>query len=316
MSATERNKTEGNGASQPPSLGQVLKGARASRGLTLEQLSTELRIEAVQLQALEQDQLERIGPPVFVKGYLRHYGTRLGLDYSDLLSLYYKQAQNRDVYVKPSRSIDLRDERQITIWIVAAIVLVAVTVALAVWWMTSSAGTPPVSAAPAAQQPRAELPRAEQPRAERLQAVDAAPAATNAQAPGVEATPTAAAAASESAVSPPSQPPAGVDPSSIPRDSPPPQAFAPAAAAAAPKLPFTLSLTQESWVEISDAHGERLFYGLAAPGRREELSGEPPILVLLGNADGVQLTVNAEDYPIPRAGQGKLARFTLTAPED
>ena len=156
MDETEPNKTDGDGADQTPSLGQVLKAGRTARGLTLEQLSTELRIEVRQLQALEQDQFERIGPPVFVKGYLRHYAQRVGLDYGDLLSLYYKQAENRDVPVQPSRSIMLRDERQITVWIVAALVLVAVLVALAVWWLSSSTAVPvAVSPTPAAAAPRA-----------------------------------------------------------------------------------------------------------------------------------------------------------------
>ncbi len=142
MDETERNKTEGDGADQTPSLGQVLKAGRTARGLTLEQMSTELRIEVRQLHALEEDQFERIGPPVFVKGYVRHYAQRVGLDYGDLLSLYYKQAENREVPVQPSRSIMLRDERQITVWIVAALVLVAVLVALAVWWLTRSTAVP------------------------------------------------------------------------------------------------------------------------------------------------------------------------------
>ena len=160
MDETERNKTDGDGADQTPSLGQVLKAGRTARGLTLEQMSTELRIEVRQLHALEEDQFERIGPPVFVKGYVRHYAQRVGLDYGDLLSLYYKQAENRDVPVQPSRSIMLRDERQITVWIVAALVLVAVLVALAVWWLTSSTAVPvAVSPTPAAAAPRAERPQ-------------------------------------------------------------------------------------------------------------------------------------------------------------
>ena len=57
--------------------------------------------------------------PVFVKGYLKQYGTRLGLDVRDLLALYYKQTTLADVQIQPSRTIKLRDERQITSWILA-----------------------------------------------------------------------------------------------------------------------------------------------------------------------------------------------------
>ena len=107
-------------APQPPqTLGQILRTARLAQDLTLEQLSTELRIEAKQLQALEEERFEQIGVPVFIKGYLKQYGTRLGLDVRDLLALYYKQTTLADVQIQPSRTIKLRDERQITSWILA-----------------------------------------------------------------------------------------------------------------------------------------------------------------------------------------------------
>ena len=124
-------------ASTPPesqSVGQILKQARIARDLSIEQMSTELRIEAPQLEALEQDRFERIGVPVFVKGYLRQYGTRLGLDVRDLLAQYTKQSSLKDVQIQPSKTIKLRDERQITVWILALFVLVGLIVALGVWW--------------------------------------------------------------------------------------------------------------------------------------------------------------------------------------
>ena len=118
----------------PETLGQMLRSARLAQDLTVEQLSTELRIEAKQLNALEQNRFEQIGVPVFVKGYLKQYGLRLGLDVRDLLALYYKQTTLADVEIQPSRTIKLRDERQITSWILAAIVLLTLVVGLAVWW--------------------------------------------------------------------------------------------------------------------------------------------------------------------------------------
>ena len=100
-----------------------MRSARLAQDLTLEQLATELRIEAKQLAALEENRFERIGVPVFIKGYLKQYGLRLGLDVRDLLALYYKQTTLADVEIQPRRTIKLRDERQITSWILAAIVL-------------------------------------------------------------------------------------------------------------------------------------------------------------------------------------------------
>ena len=52
----------------------------------------------------------------------------------DLLALYYKQTTLPTSQIQPNRTIKLRDERQITSWILAAIVLLTVVVGLAVWW--------------------------------------------------------------------------------------------------------------------------------------------------------------------------------------
>src|SRR5688572_8721784 len=107
-------------APPPTTLGERLRAARLTQDLTVEQLSTELRIEAKQLHALEDNRFEQIGVPVFIKGYLKQYGTRLGLDVADLLALYYKQTTLADIQIQPSRTIKLQDERQITAWSVAA----------------------------------------------------------------------------------------------------------------------------------------------------------------------------------------------------
>src|SRR3954469_4756370 len=91
------------------SVGETLREARNAQSLSLEQVATELRIERPQLEALEADRFERIGVPVFAKGYLRQYGTRLGLDPRDLLARYSEQSSLKEVQVQPSKTIKLHD---------------------------------------------------------------------------------------------------------------------------------------------------------------------------------------------------------------
>ncbi|HEY8520853.1 MAG TPA: helix-turn-helix transcriptional regulator [Gammaproteobacteria bacterium] len=113
----------------------MLRRARMARALTLEQVSMELRIETQQLLALEEERFEAIGPPVFVKGYLRHYGTLLGLDPEELVRLYTARAGEREVELKPSRTIRLDDDHQTMLWIIALLVLAAAAAVLAFWWL-------------------------------------------------------------------------------------------------------------------------------------------------------------------------------------
>lgn len=283
-------------------LGELLRKARVAQGLTVEQIATELRIEAQHLAALEDNKLERIGIPVFVKGYLRQYGQRLGVDTRELLALYAKQATIEEVQIQPSPTIHLRDERQITVWVVALIMLAVIVAALAVWWTSgapfdfsfSTAAVTP-AAAPAA-------------------AVSPPPAAPRAPAPApVVAAPTDAAAAAEPAVVPIAVEAVAVAPAEQPNE-PRPAAAAPGASAT---LALELVFDQESWAEVTDARGERLYYGLGAAQQRTAMRGEAPFAVVIGNAGVVRLAVDGDPYPIPTEGrEGSLARFSVDIAEE
>jgi cytoskeleton protein RodZ len=130
------------GAAEPaePSLGEQLRAGRESLGIELEQLATDLRIELRFLRALESNELEKLGAPVFAKGYIKQIANRLGLDYGDLLAAYYRLVGPAEVAVRPSRSIRLRDEAQITAWVVAGLVLLLLIALLTVWWMNGGTG--------------------------------------------------------------------------------------------------------------------------------------------------------------------------------
>src|SRR5690606_30235545 len=121
--------------SRVATVGERLKAVRTSKGLSLDQLATELRIEARQLAALERNDFAQIGVPVFIKGYLKQYGLRLGLDPAELIAAYQAQDEAHDVEILPSKTIRIRDERQITFWVVAALVLVVLVALLAYWWI-------------------------------------------------------------------------------------------------------------------------------------------------------------------------------------
>jgi cytoskeleton protein RodZ len=288
----------------PETLGQILRNARLAQDLTIEQLSTELRIEAKQLNALEENRFERIGVPVFIKGYLKQYGLRLGLDVRDLLALYYKQTTLPDVEIQPRRTIKLRNERQIASWILAAVVLLALVVGLAVWWWSGGSfgaasgirGTPPATTPPAEAEPSPAAAPVVVPLERTLPVVD------------------------PPAVDPPTAEPGGQEPvagevpavAAVPADDGRDANAAPAATT----IPLELTFAEESWAEITDARGERLLFGLSDAGRNVTVRGEPPFEILLGNAEAVRLSVDGEPYAIPRSRQGNLARFAVDTPKD
>ncbi|MHB8509963.1 MAG: RodZ domain-containing protein [Candidatus Dormibacteria bacterium] len=69
-------------------LGSTLRQARESRELPLREVEWATRIKADYLQALEDEQFDRLPGAVYARGFLRSYATYLGLDPEPLVAEY------------------------------------------------------------------------------------------------------------------------------------------------------------------------------------------------------------------------------------
>ncbi|MCP1366891.1 DUF4115 domain-containing protein, partial [Halomonas sp. BBD48] len=75
---------------------------------------------------------------------------------------------------------------------------------------------------------------------------------------------------------------------------------------------LALTFNEQSWTEIYDANGQRIFVGLQSPGTEATVEGEPPFRLTVGNASGVELRYRGEPVDLrARAGGNNVARFTL-----
>lgn len=95
-------------------------------------------------------------------------------------------------------------------------------------------------------------------------------------------------------------------------DPPPPVATAPVERATVELTRVRLEFREESWTEVVDADGRRLFFDLARAGTAVEVRGVAPISVFLGNAPSVRITVDGLAFDQSRfVRSGNVARFTL-----
>jgi cytoskeleton protein RodZ len=279
-------------SAQAPTVGSQLRDRRAERGVEFLKVSQALRIEVSLIQALEADRFDAFSAPVFAKGYLRRYAEYLGLSPDDLVQRYHDQVGREEApIIRPKRPIRLRDERQIALWIVAAVLFAALVVTAFLWWRTGEDPGPaalnsvtplpePVdsSAVEPAAPPQSALPMPPAPGSQRVapEMVAATPAASIAAPVDAELAVTA-------------------------------ETNAPPAA-----LSVELEFAEDCWAEVTDANGARLFYGLGRPGARSRFSGVPPIAFLLGNVAGVTVKIDGQPYAVPRQSrQGNLARFVI-----
>ena len=70
---------------QMQGVGQLLRQTREAQAITLEDAATQLRMPQHVVKALESEQWQRLGAPVFVRGQLRSYAKLLKVDIESLL---------------------------------------------------------------------------------------------------------------------------------------------------------------------------------------------------------------------------------------
>ena len=109
-------------------------------------------------------------------------------------------------------------------------------------------------------------------------------------------------------VSPPAVPTTG-----RPLGAPAATAVAPPPPVALPRRALELVFSGESWVEVYDARGVRLFFGFGHAGTTQALSGAPPFRFVLGNVPAVALSLEGAGVSLPEAAPGARVRFTLSS---
>jgi len=72
-----------------------------------------------------------------------------------------------------------------------------------------------------------------------------------------------------------------------------------------------LELSAESWVEVFDASGEKLYRDLAKPGEVISITGTAPLSVKLGNARAVSVNFNGNAFDTSEYTKAGVARFLL-----
>ena len=72
-----------------------------------------------------------------------------------------------------------------------------------------------------------------------------------------------------------------------------------------------LVFDEESWVEVTDRNGEVILSTLGEQGTTRTVSGQPPLLVVVGNTAGVKLTYNDQPVDLAPHTRADVARLTL-----
>lgn len=258
--------------------GERLAAARREQQVSVLEIAKELHLDEPKVRALERNEFEAIGAPVFAKGHLRKYAQLVGIDEADVMADYYQL--NRTAGMPPLVSSRRRPRREMSPGPWIAVVVVLVVVATAYWWFTSPR---PVVIEPAVDLPVPAETQAPEPAAEIEESVEGL----------------------------------GDDDSAVLQSVDDQAEAPPAETAAAPTLGdgqvrILLTYSGDCWTEVTDAGGRRLFFDLGKDGRTVELSGEAPFNALFGNADNVRILVNGTERAITSAERrGRTAKLSI-----
>jgi cytoskeletal protein RodZ len=259
-------------------LGAALRAAREEQGRSVGDISDAINLRQTVVKAIENDDFTLCGGDVYARGHVRAYARLLGLDAAPLLRAYDERtgAPSAGVRVALLTDDDVPLERGRPNWPVLVGAALVAVVALLGWQLVGELRGPARPAEPVA-------------------------------GVGQTVTPTEG---------PTSSTPPALSPSGPPSASAPAGSVAPTATAA-PRpghVAVALKITGETWVEVRDAQGRTVYSGLLAKGDAKRFSDTSPLRLTLGNAGGVELTVNGT--PLGTAGKaGEVKRLTFSPGE-
>jgi cytoskeleton protein RodZ len=136
--------------------GELLANRREELGLGLQHVADQLHITMHYVRAIESNAYDKLPGDIFVRGYIRSYASLLKLDVDTLINAYKHYASHRECVEQSVKNTKLkrRSDKNLPWFIVSAIALI--TVAIALWYFNAddSEGVPAAATLPTVSAPR------------------------------------------------------------------------------------------------------------------------------------------------------------------
>lgn len=333
-------------SSQQPTVGQQLRIAREAAGVSADEFAREAHLTVRQVQAIETDEYAWFNGPVFIKGYIRVYAKRFGLN-GDALIRQFEQANPEDqslVSAVPMRPQPLRPShdfkfrqpnrtlRSLKWLLLTAVVLLLIALAA---WLGKSAWQERETAAVASETTAADIDQVSALETGEAQmslstVVDGAPlqegssgeadAAVDLQAEQAaqqlqqgavaETVQTAPPAPSEAA--PATAPTETAEPIAAPTTNDLAAETAETASADDIEKLLRLEFSDECWVQIKNAEGRVIHERIHKAGDAVDLDIVPPVQLWFGRARAVNVTYNGTAVALPVKAGANSIKFTFT----
>ncbi len=296
-------------ASIVQSVGHLLRKARVMKGMSIEDVSRQLRLSVKQIEAIEKENYEKLPGRTFLRGFIRNYANLVQLDPIPLLQLLpestpvistYERTPFKNKQISFSSSRESSGNNRLTIVIILFIIIAGTYFIFAenVWIKTPE--TSSVSEVAKFESGTASV-EIQLPLTETVKNV------VNAQ--SNQKLETSDRINSEKN----SEAELDTKAEAIPeKNKPVTQAAEKSTVTPSDSGNLYFKLTGDSWIKVVDGTGASLFEQLKKSGSEQIITGKRPLSIVLGNASAVNLTYNDKVIDIASyKRQDGTARFTL-----
>lgn len=300
----------------PKGFGAVLRAAREAEGISVGDMAVQCRLAVTQIRALEEERLENLPEPVYVRAFIRGYAHALKIDPAPLVDDYMMRCGRRGAAVEvgqlpnrsPSRETVFHEPPKNRTLKAVLFVVLAALVGGGIWavYTDQFASLHTSSEAQKVESGANEAKETKTPAAEPAESAAAPSDAAPETQPAQPSAP-AAAQAQPAAAAPAAQPAPSAAPA---QPAPAASAQPPAAAPVLHKVEFRLG-AGASWVQVIAPNGRNVVASEMRPQSVQAYEIPKGSRFTIGNAGVVSLTIDGEVYPLDGVVRNGIARFTI-----
>jgi len=329
-------KTEFNNidaASVVQSVGHLLRNARMAKGMSVDDVSRQLRLSVPQIEAIEKEDFEKIPGRTFLRGFIRNYAHLVQLDPAPLLQMLPASARIVSTYERTpfkNKQISFSSNREAPgnhSLIIAAILLVIV---LGAYFLFENGGWNKNSdSSIASEETKIESATAsvdiQLPLSAAVKNSTGAPVNKSSEVTHTARSPENAETAADVKTttvavdikpvvekSGKTEKTEKIEKTEKAEKAEKTEKIEKKADTAKNIGHLHFKFTADSWVKVVDGAGTSVFEQLKKGGSEQMVTGKRPLSIVIGNASGVNLTYNDKEIDISSyKKQGGTARFTL-----
>lgn len=306
-------------------LGRMLSEARESMGLSQQQVADKLNFRVTLVQDIEAEKFDQNLPAAFNRGYLKNYAKLVNIPQEDVLNSYIQLgvAQKQCAEMQSfSKGTEKQAEHNMVMWI-TYLILIALATATVVWWYQAPSVQPVTASVTNVNEPAianndatdvAENNEVSNDEALGTQADDSLSQAANDNVPTVDSVSSNAQLnnqAIDKGIDTIASNNADVIPAQLMINNSDSQENTEEVNPVVTPTNLVFTFLGDCWVNIYDATGERVAWGVKKSGYIMRFSGQAPFKVTLGKPELVQIEYNDAAVDITGFKAGIVAKFSL-----